>query len=178
METEVVDGAAEIEVEDARLDPRVLVLGVHLEDPGEMGGDDHERVADGGRAARQTRAAAAGHERPAVASGDPNGGGDVGSARREAYGGGRTPGKRAVGLRVVMDGGAPVGLRASLIRNVIRLFECALTFYKDGDIGDDGEWDNWRLEGPAFVWYFRGTPHVHIWINVADEPSVPLNAKG
>jgi uncharacterized RDD family membrane protein YckC len=47
----------------------------------------------------------------------------------EVRGGGRTPGKRAVGLRVVMDGGAPVGLRASLIRNVIRLFECALTFY-------------------------------------------------
>src|SRR3954451_9339680 len=46
----------------------------------------------------------------------------------EVRGGGRTPGKRAVGLRVVMDGGAPVGLRASLIRNVIRLFEAAL-FY-------------------------------------------------
>ena len=54
---------------------------------------------------------------------------------------------------------------------------CSLAFYKDGDIGDDGEWDNWRLEGPAFVWYFRGQPHVHIWINVADDPSVPLNAQ-
>jgi hypothetical protein len=57
------------------------------------------------------------------------------------------------------------------------LDKCALAFYKDGDIGDDGEWDNWRLEGPAFVWYFRGHPHVHIWINVADDPSVPLNSK-
>src|SRR4051794_6964352 len=47
----------------------------------------------------------------------------------EVLGGGRTPGKRAVGLRVVLDGGAPVGLRASLIRNVIRLFECAMTLY-------------------------------------------------
>jgi hypothetical protein len=55
---------------------------------------------------------------------------------------------------------------------------CNLAFYKDGDIGDDGEWDNWRIEGPSFVWYFRGEPHVHIWINVADDPSVPLNAKG
>ena len=36
------------------------------------------------------------------------------------------------------------------------LDHCSLAFYKDGDIGDDGEWDNWRLEGPAFVWYFRG----------------------
>ena len=55
---------------------------------------------------------------------------------------------------------------------------CSLTFYKEGDLGDDGEWDNWRLEGPAFAWYFRGTPHVHIWVNVADDPSVPLNAGG
>jgi hypothetical protein len=58
------------------------------------------------------------------------------------------------------------------------LDKCSLAFYKEGDLGDDGEWDNWRLEGPSFVWYFRGTPHVHIWINVADDPSVPLNAKG
>jgi len=58
------------------------------------------------------------------------------------------------------------------------LDKCHLAFYKDGDIGDDGEWDNWRLEGPSFVWYFRGEPHVHIWINVADDPSLPLNAKG
>ncbi|MCS6850530.1 MAG: DUF3500 domain-containing protein [Gemmataceae bacterium] len=58
------------------------------------------------------------------------------------------------------------------------LEKCRLTFYKQGDLGDDGEWDNWRLEGPAFVWYFRGFPHVHIWINVADDPSVPLNARG
>lgn len=58
------------------------------------------------------------------------------------------------------------------------LEKCSLAFYQEGDLGDDGEWDNWRLEGPAFVWYFRGTPHVHIWINVADDPSVPTNAKG
>jgi uncharacterized protein DUF3500 len=58
------------------------------------------------------------------------------------------------------------------------LEKCSLAFYKDGDIGDDGEWDNWRVEGPAFVWYFRGQPHVHIWINVADDPTVALNARG
>ena len=55
---------------------------------------------------------------------------------------------------------------------------CSLAFYKDGDIGDDGEWDNWRLEGPSFVWYFRGYPHVHVWVNVADDASVKLNAQG
>lgn len=57
------------------------------------------------------------------------------------------------------------------------LDKCSLAFYKDGNLGDDGEWDNWRLEGPSFVWYFRGHPHVHIWINVADDPTVPLNSK-
>jgi Protein of unknown function (DUF3500) len=57
------------------------------------------------------------------------------------------------------------------------LDRCWLAFYKDGDMGNDGEWDNWRLEGPAFVWYFRGHPHVHIWIHVADDPAVPLNAR-
>jgi hypothetical protein len=55
---------------------------------------------------------------------------------------------------------------------------CNLAFYKEGDIGNDGEWDNWRLEGPSFVWYFRGYPHVHVWVNVGDDPSTPLNARG
>jgi hypothetical protein len=56
------------------------------------------------------------------------------------------------------------------------LDKCSLAFYRDGDIGDDGVWDNWRLEGPAFVWYFRGEPHVHVWVNIADDPSVKTNA--
>jgi hypothetical protein len=53
---------------------------------------------------------------------------------------------------------------------------CSLSFYSDQDIGKDRVWDNWRLEGPAFVWYFRGNPHVHVWVNVADDPSVKLNS--
>ena len=52
------------------------------------------------------------------------------------------------------------------------LDKCSLAFYQQGDLGDDGEWDNGRLEGPSFVWYFRGFPHVHIWINVADDAAV------
>jgi hypothetical protein len=56
------------------------------------------------------------------------------------------------------------------------LDKCSLAFYKEGDIGDDKVWDCWRLEGPAFVWYFRGTPHVHVWVNVADDPGVATNA--
>ncbi|MBS0266813.1 MAG: DUF3500 domain-containing protein [Planctomycetes bacterium] len=61
---------------------------------------------------------------------------------------------------------------------------CRLAFYRkaaDGtslDLGDDGEWDVWRIEGPSFVWHFRGVPHVHVWVNVADDASLKLNAKG
>lgn len=61
---------------------------------------------------------------------------------------------------------------------------CSLSFYskdKDGqsvDVGDDGVWDVWRIEGPSFVWHFRGEPHVHVWVNVADDPSPVLNARG
>jgi uncharacterized RDD family membrane protein YckC len=46
----------------------------------------------------------------------------------EVFGGGRTLGKRATGLRVVTDGGGQVGLRASLIRNILRLLELALLY--------------------------------------------------
>ena len=58
------------------------------------------------------------------------------------------------------------------------LDQCRLAFYKSGDLGNDGEWDNWRLEGPSFVWNYRGTPHVHVWVNIADDPSVKITAKG
>jgi len=53
---------------------------------------------------------------------------------------------------------------------------CFLAFYKEGDLGDDGIYDNWRLEGPSFVWYFRGRPHVHVWVNIANDPSPKLNS--
>ena len=56
------------------------------------------------------------------------------------------------------------------------LDSCHLTFYSDKDIGNDKVWDNWRLEGPSFVSHFRGNPHVHVWVNVADSPKVKLNA--
>jgi hypothetical protein len=51
-----------------------------------------------------------------------------------------------------------------------------LAFYTDEDSGGDKTWDNWRLEGPSFVWHFRGYPHVHVWVNIADQPTVALNA--
>ena len=53
---------------------------------------------------------------------------------------------------------------------------CSLAFYKQRDIGDDGIWDNWVLEGPSFVWNFRGSPHVHVWVNIASDASIKTNA--
>ena len=38
-------------------------------------------------------------------------------------------------------------------------------------------WDDWRLQGPSFVWHWRGSPHVHVWVNVGDDPTVPVNAR-
>ena len=43
-----------------------------------------------------------------------------------------------------------------------------IAFYEDGDLPDeDGVWDRWRTEGPGLSCYFRGSPHVHAWLNVA-----------
>jgi hypothetical protein len=64
----------------------------------------------------------------------------------------------------------------SCLKNQGGLEKCSLAFYQEYDLGDDGEWDNWRLEGPAFVWYFRGHPHVHIWVHVAGVPTGPFSA--
>lgn len=47
----------------------------------------------------------------------------------EVLGGGRTPGKRACGLRVVMEGGEAIGLRASAVRNLVRLVEGPTVLY-------------------------------------------------
>ena len=55
-------------------------------------------------------------------------------------------------VAILKDGGGLDGLHMS--------------FYKTGDVGDDQEWDIWRLEGPTFVWHFRGAPHVHTYVNI------------
>lgn len=41
-----------------------------------------------------------------------------------------------------------------------------LAFYQQGDLQNDKVWDIWRVEGPSFVWHFRGAPHVHAYINI------------
>ena len=42
---------------------------------------------------------------------------------------GQTPGKRALGIRVVRDGGFPVDAGAAILRNIIRVVEMGLGFY-------------------------------------------------
>ena len=41
-----------------------------------------------------------------------------------------------------------------------------MSFYQQGDLGNDQVWDIWRMEGPTFVWHFRGAPHVHTYVNI------------
>lgn len=43
-----------------------------------------------------------------------------------------------------------------------------MAFYKNADLGNDGVWDVWQLEGPAMVWFFRGAPHVHTWVHIRE----------
>ena len=45
-----------------------------------------------------------------------------------------------------------------------------MAFYKNQDVGKDvgkdGVWDVWQIEGPNMVWFFRGDPHVHCWAHI------------
>lgn len=41
-----------------------------------------------------------------------------------------------------------------------------MAFYKNQDLGGDGVWDVWQIEGPSMLSYFRGAPHVHAWLHI------------
>ena len=43
-----------------------------------------------------------------------------------------------------------------------------LAYFKAHDLGNDGVWDVWQIEGPQMLWYFRGDPHVHCWVHLRD----------
>lgn len=45
-----------------------------------------------------------------------------------------------------------------------------LSFYSQEDVGKDGVWDVWMLQGPTMAWYFRGAPHVHTWVWISEKP--------
>jgi hypothetical protein len=42
----------------------------------------------------------------------------------------------------------------------------SLALFKRNDVGNDGVWDVWQIEGPNMLWYFRGDPHVHCWVHI------------
>ena len=50
-----------------------------------------------------------------------------------------------------------------------------LSYYEDGEVDGSGEYQIFRVEGPAAVFYFRGFPHVHAFINVAMDGNAPLS---
>lgn len=63
----------------------------------------------------------------------------------EGFWNGRTPGKKLLGIRVVRDGGYPIDLAASFIRNVIRIGEFAMAFYAVSAIAALASPENKRL---------------------------------
>ena len=42
----------------------------------------------------------------------------------------------------------------------------SMAFYQNLDLGVDKVWDVWQLESPNMIWYFRGHPHIHTWVNI------------
>ena len=44
-----------------------------------------------------------------------------------------------------------------------------MAFYKNKDLGNDGVWDVWQIEGPSALIFFRGEPHVHAYIHIKDK---------
>ena len=50
-----------------------------------------------------------------------------------------------------------------------------LSYYQHGEDGEIPEAQVFRLEGPAAVFYFRGYPHVHAFLNVAMDGDAPLS---
>lgn len=41
-----------------------------------------------------------------------------------------------------------------------------IAFYRHNDLGKDGVWDVWQIEGPSALIFFRGEPHVHAYIHI------------
>jgi len=83
--------------------------------------------------------------------------------------------QRELVRKVIADLLAPY--READAREALKLIEGAglehlhMAFFKNGDIGNDGVWDVWQIEGPSMISYFRGSPHVHAWLHVRERAS-------
>lgn len=82
-----------------------------------------------------------------------------------------TKDQKELAMKVMADVLAP--FRKADVDESMKLIEANgidnlhMAFYSKGDIGNDQVWDIWQIEGPAMVWFFRGAPHVHTWVNIA-----------
>jgi hypothetical protein len=79
--------------------------------------------------------------------------------------------QKALAEQVMKDLLAPY--RASDVEEAMKYIKDAggldkihLAFYREANLGNDEIWDNWKLQGPDMAWYFRGSPHVHTWVNI------------
>ncbi len=97
----------------------------------------------------------------------------------EVLASGRTPGKRAAGLRVVRSEGQPVGFVASLVRNVVRLIDFLPSAYLAGAITIVVSRHNQRLgdlaAGTVVVRERDARPQAAGWTSWS-RPTVPLDA--
>jgi len=94
--------------------------------------------------------------------------------------GGGTPGKRVMGLRVVMDSGLPVTPAASLLRNVLRTADFLPALYGFGIVAMLLRTDFKRLGDLAAgtLVVYSGTVSLHGALPLADAvaPAMPLSA--
>jgi hypothetical protein len=86
-----------------------------------------------------------------------------------------SPDQRLLARQVMSDLLAPFRERDRV--ETMRLVErngfdqLRFSYFKNPDLGNDGVWDVWQVEGPAMIWYFRGAPHVHTWVACYDSPA-------
>ena len=92
----------------------------------------------------------------------------------ELRAGAATPGKRALGLQVVMDNGLPITPAASFIRNLLRAVDMLPLFYGFGLIGIIFRADNKRIGDLAAgtLVVYRSPPSSKVTLPVA-EPQAP-----
>ena len=55
-----------------------------------------------------------------------------------------------------------------LIEEAGGIAKLRMAFFQESDLEKDGVWDMWRIEGPGCVIHFRGAPHVHAYIHIAN----------